>query len=57
MTSDNDYILVVDDERAIREMICMALVQEDLLCTEASDAHKAEVMIKKKNLSLFCLTG
>lgn len=47
MTNESDYILVVDDERAIRDMVCMALAQEKFICTEASDAHKAETIIKK----------
>ena len=55
MTNDNDYILVVDDERAIRDMVCMALVQEDFQCSEASDAHKAEAMIKKNPPQLILL--
>ncbi len=55
MTNENDYILVVDDERAIRDMVCMALVQEDFQCSEASDAHKAEVMIKKNQPQLILL--
>ena len=55
MTSENDYILVVDDERAIRDMVCMALVQEDFQCSEASDAHKAEAIIKKHPPQLILL--
>ena len=55
MTNDNDYILVVDDEHAIRDMVCMALVQEDFQCSEASDAHKAEAMIKKNPPQLILL--
>jgi two-component system phosphate regulon response regulator PhoB len=46
MTNDNNYILVVDDERAIRDMVCMALEQELYQYKEASDAHKAEAIIK-----------
>lgn len=55
MTNDNEYILVVDDEHAIRDMVCMALVQEDFQCSEASDAHKAEAMIKKNPPQLILL--
>ena len=47
MTDENDYILVVDDERAIRDMVCMALTQELYQWKEASDAHKAETLIKQ----------
>lgn len=55
MTIENDYILVVDDERAIRDMVCMALEQEMFQCAEASDAHKAEAVIKKKLPQLILL--
>ncbi len=55
MTNDNDYILVVDDERAIRDMVCMALAQEDFQYFEASDAHKAEAIIKKNAPQLILL--
>ncbi len=55
MTNENDYILIVDDERAIRDMVCMALVQEDFQCSEASDAHKADAMIKKNQPQLILL--
>ncbi len=48
MTNDADYILVVDDEWAIREMVDMALSQEQFLWKEASDAHKAEAIITKR---------
>lgn len=51
----NDYILVVDDEQAIREMICMALMQEDFQYTKASNAHKAESIIKKQTPQLILL--
>lgn len=40
-------IIVVDDERAIREMIVMALEKEGFSCVEASDAHKAEILIQE----------
>ncbi len=55
MTSENDYILVIDDERAIRDMVCMALAQELYQWKEASDAHKAEVIIKKHPPQLILL--
>ena len=46
MTEGGDIkILVVDDERAIREMIVMALEKEGFSCTEASDGHKAETIV------------
>lgn len=55
MTIENDYILVVDDERAIRDMVCMALAQELYQWAEASDAHKAEALIKQKAPQLILL--
>ena len=55
MTNDTDYILVVDDERAIRDMVCMALVQEHYQWKEASDAHKAEAIIKQNPPQLILL--
>ena len=55
MTIENDYILVVDDERAIRDMVCMALAQELYQWAEASDAHKAEALIKQKKPQLILL--
>lgn len=39
-------ILVVDDESAIREMVCMALGQQGYQCDESADAHKAEARIR-----------
>ncbi len=55
MTNNNDYILVVDDERAIRDMVCMVLAQEDFQYAEASDAHKAEAIIKQNAPQLILL--
>lgn len=55
MTNNTDYILVVDDERAIRDMVCMALAQELFQWKEASDAHKAEALIKQNPPQLILL--
>ena len=55
MTDNTNYILVIDDERAIRDMICMALAQELYQWKEASDAHKAEAIIKKNPPQLILL--
>lgn len=55
MTDDTNYILVVDDERAIRDMVCMALAQELFQWQEASDAHKAEALIKQNPPQLILL--
>ena len=47
MLNSDKTILVVDDERAIREMVMMALEKEGFKCIEASDGHKAESLIKQ----------
>lgn len=47
-------ILIVDDEHAIREMIMMSL-EDTYQCLEASDAHKAESIIKQQVPSLILL--
>ena len=47
MTNSEITVLVVDDESAIRAMVVMALEKEGFICIEASDAHKAETMIKQ----------
>lgn len=44
----NLAVLVVDDERAIRDMICMALEKAGYHCLEASDAHKAEALLREQ---------
>jgi len=41
-------ILIVDDERTIREMVCLALENSGYDCLEASDAHKAEALMRDK---------
>lgn len=48
-------ILVVDDESAIREMICMVLEQNGFRCQEAADAHKAEAKMKESMPDLILL--
>lgn len=55
MTNDTDYILVIDDERAIRDMVCLALSQDHFQWKEASDAHKAESIIKNHPPKLILL--
>jgi len=55
MTDNSKYILVIDDERAIRDMVCMALAQELFQWQEASDAHKAEALIKQNPPQLILL--
>lgn len=47
-------ILIVDDEHAIREMIAMSL-EDTYQCLEASDAHKAESIIKQQVPDLILL--
>jgi len=46
--SGNTHILIVDDERAIREMISLALTKEGFACTEAANAHEAEKLIHEE---------
>jgi len=48
-------ILIVDDERAIREMIALALTGEGYGCVEASNAHEAEKLIKEVQPDLILL--
>ncbi len=48
-------VLVVDDERAIREMVCLALTSEGYQCLEASDAHKAEAVIREQQPDMILL--
>jgi two-component system phosphate regulon response regulator PhoB len=38
-------ILIVEDEAAIRQMVCMALSQENYECLEAADTTQAQVKI------------
>lgn len=52
---DNKCILVVDDEHAIREMICLALDQDNYHCIQASNAHKAEELIRENQPALILL--
>ena len=47
MPNSNTTVLIVDDEHAIREMVVMALEKEGFTCIEASDAHKADSIIKQ----------
>lgn len=55
MLNSDKTILVVDDERAIREMVVMALEKEGFSCIEASDGHKAESLIKQSVPDLLLL--
>ena len=55
MANKEATILVIDDERAIREMVVMALEKEGFHCVEASDAHKAETMIAESSPDLLLL--
>lgn len=55
MAKNETTILVVDDERAIRDMITMALEKEGFECIEASDGHKAETLIKQVKPDLILL--
>lgn len=53
--SNTTSILVVDDEHAIREMICLALDQEGHQCLEASNAHRAEEILREDKPDLILL--
>lgn len=55
MPNNKQTILVVDDERAIREMIVMALDKEGFECIEANDGHKAETIIRQSQPDLILL--
>ena len=44
----NNRILVVDDEHAIREMICLALDEAGFECQDANNAHRAEEIIQQQ---------
>lgn len=48
-------ILIVDDERAIREMIGLALQQAGYRYLEASNAHEAELAIRENHPDLVLL--
>jgi two-component system phosphate regulon response regulator PhoB len=39
-------VLIVDDETAIREMICFSLISSGFECTEAGDANEAQNSLK-----------
>lgn len=47
-------ILIVDDEAAIRQMVCLALTQANYECIEAADATEAQakILADKPNLIL-----
>ena len=53
--SGNSHILIVDDERAIREMISLALSKEGFACLEAANAHEAEKLIQEEAPDLVLL--
>lgn len=48
-------VLVVDDERAIRDMVCMSLEKAGYQCLEASDAHKAESLLREQQPDIILL--
>lgn len=47
-------ILIIDDEHAIREMIATSL-EDKYQCTQASDAHKAEAVVKQEKPDLILI--
>jgi two-component system phosphate regulon response regulator PhoB len=48
-------ILIVDDEPAIREMVCLALRQADYACLQAGDAQEADKVLKQNLPDLLLL--
>ena len=50
-----NHILIVDDERAIREMVCLALTQAGYGCLEAASAHEARDVIAQRQPALVLL--
>jgi two-component system phosphate regulon response regulator PhoB len=53
--SSSPLILIVDDERAIREMISLALSKEGFNYLEAANAHEAEKLIQESEPDLVLL--
>ncbi len=52
---ENGRILIVEDERAIREMVGLALKQAGYECMEASNAHEAQEKIRAEKPDLVLL--
>ena len=52
---ENGRILIVEDERAIREMVGLALEQAGYECVEASNAHEAQEKIRSQKPDLVLL--
>ena len=50
-----EHILIVDDEAAIREMVRMALEQEDFRVSDASNAHEAGKLLERESIDLILL--
>lgn len=50
-----EHILIIDDESAIREMVRMALENEDFKVSDASSAHSAKSIIEDDTPSLILL--
>lgn len=48
-------VLIVDDERAIREMVCLAMGVAGFACIEASNAHEASEAIRRHEPDLLLL--
>lgn len=51
----NEHILIVDDESAIREMVRMALEQENFKVSDASNAHEAAKLLESSDINLILL--
>lgn len=50
-----EHILIVDDESAIRDMVRMALEQEDFQVSDASNAHEAAKLLEQQDINLILL--
>lgn len=55
MQNPRGKILIVDDEAAIRQMVCLALTQAGFLCLEAADTGEAQTRIVNDTPDLMLL--
>jgi len=49
------HILIVDDEAAIRDMVRMALEMDGFTVSDASNAHKASMILEQESIDLILL--
>ena len=55
MPSPRGKVLIVDDEPAIRQMVCLALTQAGYQCLEAADASEAQARVVNDTPDLMLL--